>query len=76
MPCQRLGFKKNNNNSNPYCKIIVIIVGYKYVLGPAQTHFSPSYSVRVKMSSSEKGPKYIYVQEHKLYYYYYHYEGH
>ena len=26
--------------------------------------------------SSEKGPRYIYAQEHKLYYYYYHYVEH
>ena len=38
----------------------VYVRGHKYVLGPTQTHF--------KMSS-EKGPKYIYDQEHKLYYY-------
>ena len=29
----------------------------------------------VKMNS-EKGPKYIYAQEHKLYYYCYHFGGH
>ena len=48
---------------------------HKYVLGPTQTHFSPSRLARVKMSS-EKGPKYIYAQENKLWYYYYHFEGH
>ena len=26
--------------------------------------------------NSEKGSKYIYAEEHKLYYYYYHFEGH
>ena len=32
-------------------------------------------TARAKMSS-EKGPKYIYAQEHKLFYYYYHFGGH
>ena len=41
-----------------------MLVGIKYVLGRSQTHFS----LRVKMST-EKGPKYIYAQENKLYYY-------
>ena len=44
-------------------------VKHKYVLGPTQTHFSPSRYVRVLMSS-ERGPKYIYAQENKLYFYY------
>ena len=32
-------------------------------------------AARVEMSS-EKGPKHIYAQEHKLYCYYYHFGGH
>ena len=32
--------------------------------------------LRLILMSSEKGPKYIYAQEHKLYYYYYHFGGH
>ena len=41
--------------------------GIKDVLGQTQTHFSRSRWRRVKMSS-EKDPKYIYAQEHNLYY--------
>jgi hypothetical protein len=41
----------------------------KYIFGPTQTHFSPSVARSVKMSS-EEGQKYIYAQEHQLYYYY------
>ena len=40
----------------------MFVRGHKYVLGPTQTHFSPSRKARVQMSS-EKGPKYIYAQE-------------
>ena len=47
----------------------------KYVLGPTQTHVSHSRWARVKMSS-ERGPKHIYAQGHKLYYYYSHFESH
>jgi len=47
----------------------------KYDLGSTQSHFSLSRWARVKMRS-EKGPKYIYAQEHKLYCYCYHFCGH
>ena len=32
--------------------------------------------LRLILNESEKGPKHIYAQEHKLYYYYYHFGGH
>ena len=43
----------------------VYVRGHKYVLGPTRL-----------INESEKGPKHIYAQEHKLYYYYYHFGGH
>jgi len=52
-----------------------MFVFYNYVLDPTQTHLSPSRCSRVKMSS-EKGPKYIYAQEHKLYYFNFHFGAH
>ena len=39
----------------------VYVRGHKYVLGPTQTHFSPSLAARAKMSLRR--------EEHKLYYY-------
>jgi len=46
-----------------------MFVGINMFWAGTQTHFSPSPLARVKMSS-EKGPEYVYAQEHKLYYYY------
>ena len=43
--------------------------------GPTLPNFSPSRLARVKMSS-EKGLKYVYVEECKLYYYSYLFGGH
>ena len=51
----------------PECWVNETIVS---ALAPTQTGFSPSRKARVKMSS-EKGPKCIYAQEHKLHNYYY-----
>ena len=39
--------RQSDNNSNR-----VYVLGHKYVLGPAQTHFSPRLAARAKMSQS------------------------